>query len=168
MVTTDPEARLAAIEPPRVRRALSAWPIRTSKARFAPPTLALTLTLPYACATEEFAIAYATIKDVHESRIMIEPPVVRKLEATQSARDVLPCRDILEQQVVDDPVASRKVAAQFLVEIFRRAGNLTLWVLARQVNDIALMHAASACAAAPDMTIRCVRSRGRPAHGSLN
>jgi DNA-binding GntR family transcriptional regulator len=105
------------------------------------------------------------IKDVHEPRIMIEPPVVRKLAATQSARDGLPCRDVLDQQVDDDPVASHKVAGQFLDEVFRQAGNLTLWVLARQLNDIALMHAASACAARRDDPMGALRTKGpRTAH----
>jgi DNA-binding FadR family transcriptional regulator len=108
----------------------------------------------------------ATIQDVYEARVMIEPPVVRKLAATRSERDVLALQDIIDQQVDDDPVVSRKVADQFLDEIFRRAGNLTLWVLARQLNDIALMHAASASAAAPDMTTRWVRS-GRKARARL-
>jgi DNA-binding FadR family transcriptional regulator len=99
----------------------------------------------------------ATIKDVYEARLMMEPPVVRKLAATRSAADVLALREIVDQ-ADDNPATSRKVTSQFLGEIFRRAGNLTMWVLARQVNDIAMMHAASMAAVAPDMTTRWARN----------
>src|SRR5258705_856 len=44
----------------------------------------------------------ATIKDVYEARLMIEPPVVRKLAATRSATDVLALREIIDQQADDD------------------------------------------------------------------
>jgi DNA-binding FadR family transcriptional regulator len=104
----------------------------------------------------------ATIKDVYEARLMMEPPVVRKFAATRSAADVLALREIIDQQVDDDPAASRRVASQFLDEIFRRAGNLTMWVLARQLNDIAMMHAASASIiVAPDMATRWARNGQR-------
>jgi DNA-binding FadR family transcriptional regulator len=107
-----------------------------------------------------------TIKDVYEARLTIEPPVVRKLAASRSAADVLALREIIDQQVDDDPTVSRKIGSQFLDEIFRRAGNITMWVLARQLNDISTLHAASASAAAPDMTARWVRS-GRKARARL-
>jgi DNA-binding FadR family transcriptional regulator len=108
----------------------------------------------------------ATIKDVYEARLMMEPPVIGKFAATRSAADVLALREIIDQQGDDDPAASRRVASQFLDEIFRRSGNLTMWVLARQLNDIAMMHAASASVAAPDMTARWVRN-GQKARARL-
>jgi len=109
----------------------------------------------------------ATIKDVYGARLVIEPPVVRKLAATRSAMDVLALREIIDQQAAsDDPAVSRKVAGQFLDEIFRRAGNLTMWVLARQLNDIAMMHVTSMAAAAPEMTARWARN-GRSARARL-
>jgi DNA-binding FadR family transcriptional regulator len=107
----------------------------------------------------------ATIKDVYEARLMMEPPVVGKFAATRTAADVLALREITSQPV-EDPAASRKVASQFLDEIFRRSGNLTMWVLARQLNDIAMVHAASASVAAPHMTTRWIRN-GQKARARL-
>ncbi len=103
-----------------------------------------------------------TIEDVYEARLTIEPAAVRRLTAQATAADIEALSAIIaEQGTSDDPALSRRTACRFLDEIFKRAGNVTLWVLARQLNDIILMHAASAAEAAPEMTARWTRSGRR-------
>jgi GntR family transcriptional regulator, transcriptional repressor for pyruvate dehydrogenase complex len=83
-----------------------------------------------------------TLKDVWQARMTFEPPLAGLLARTRSEQDLAKLRDGLEEsrQVLPDPIKFAESQTDFHYLVVTLAGNRTLALMARLLNEVIRLH----------------------------
>lgn len=84
----------------------------------------------------------ATLGDVFQARLVVEPPAAAMLSSQKSKRALAAIRKALDEEAaaMDDPVAFGHAAARFHEQVVELAGNFTLAIFAAMIADIIDRH----------------------------
>jgi DNA-binding FadR family transcriptional regulator len=107
-----------------------------------------------------------TLGDVHEARLVFEPPAAGMLAANATKAARADIRSALEDEAeaLDDPIAFAHTSAHFHEQVLALAGNQTIAVIAAMLESVVELHLEAVIKAAVDTGRPTAPSERRAAH----
>ena len=109
-----------------------------------------------------------TLGDVHEARLVLEPPATRRIAEQGDAKTLAALAHALadEEATIDDPPAFAHASAHFHEQVLELAGNQTIAVFAGMLESIVELHLAVVIKHATDTGRATAPGERRTAHRS--
>jgi DNA-binding FadR family transcriptional regulator len=107
-----------------------------------------------------------TLGDVHEARVVFEPPAAKLLATRATKQTLADLRRALDEEEasLDDPIAFAHTSAHFHEQVLALAGNQTIAVIAAMLESVVELHLEAVIKAAADTGRPTAPSERRAAH----